>query len=43
MQTLNAGYRSMTVLLSINWDRLLYIFTIALALYAGAVIGTALN
>jgi len=43
MQTLSDGYRSMTLLVSINWDRLLYIFTIAVALYAGAFLGSIVN
>jgi asparagine N-glycosylation enzyme membrane subunit Stt3 len=43
MQTLTEGYRSMSLLLSINWDRLLYVGTIAVALYLGAVIGSFLH
>lgn len=42
MQTLTAGYRSMSLLVSINWDRLLYIATIAFALFFGAYLGSFL-
>lgn len=40
MQTIQAGYRSMSLLLKINWDRLLYICTIVFALFFGAFIGS---
>lgn len=40
MQTITAGYRSMSLLVSINYDRLLYIFTIVFALFLGAYVGT---
>ncbi|MFW2587382.1 hypothetical protein [Sagittula sp. SSi028] len=40
MQTLTAGYRSMSLLISINYDRLLYICTIVFALFFGAYLGT---
>lgn len=43
MQTIQAGYRSMTLLVAINWDRLLYMCTIALALFFGAYLGSALH
>ena len=42
MQTINAGYRSMSLLVSINWDRLLYVATIVFALFFGAYMGTFL-
>jgi len=42
MQTIAAGYRSMSLLLRINWDRLLYVCTIAFALFFGAWVGTIL-
>ncbi|WP_417721657.1 hypothetical protein [Salipiger sp.] len=40
MQTIHDGYRSLSLLVSINWDRLLYIFTIIVALYFGAFLGS---
>ena len=43
MQTLQAGMRSMTLLLSINWDRLLYVATIVFALFFGAYLGLLLQ
>lgn len=43
MQTIQAGYRSMSLLVSINWDRLLYICTIVFALFLGSFLGTLLH
>lgn len=43
MQTLQAGYRGMTLLVAINWDRMLYICTIVFALFFGAYLGAFLN
>ncbi|WP_425070827.1 hypothetical protein [Sagittula sp. S175] len=43
MQTISAGYRSMSLLVSINFDRLLYVFTIVFALFFGAFLGTFIN
>ena len=40
MHTINAGYRSLSLLLTINWDRLIYIFTIVVALFLGAYVGS---
>ena len=40
MQTIHAGYRSMSLLVSINWDRMLYVFTIVFALFLGAYLGS---
>ncbi|KIN65196.1 hypothetical protein Z946_4096 [Sulfitobacter noctilucicola] len=40
MQTIQTSYRGLSLLLDLNWDRALYIATIALALAAGAFIGT---
>ncbi|WP_280842513.1 hypothetical protein [Sagittula salina] len=40
MSTITAGYRSMSLLVSINFDRLLYVCTIAFALFFGALVGT---
>ena len=43
MQTIQAGYRSMSLLVTINFDRLLYVFTIVMALFFGAYMGTMVN
>ncbi len=40
MQTIESGYRGLTLLVDLNWDRLLYVATIAAALGAGAFIGS---
>jgi hypothetical protein len=40
MQTIQDGYRSFSLLISINWDRLLYVFAIAASLFLGAYLGT---
>lgn len=40
MQTINAGYNGLSLLMILNWDRFLYLGTIALALLFGAWIGT---
>ena len=40
MQTLQDGYRGLNLILNLNWDRVLYVFTIAVALFAGAFIGS---
>lgn len=40
MQTINAGYRGLSLLLNLNWDRILYLATIFGALGLGAFIGT---
>ncbi len=40
MQTITTGYRGLTLLVDLNWDRLLYLATIAAALGAGAFIGS---
>jgi hypothetical protein len=38
MQTLAHGYRGLSFLVGLNWDRLLTTGTIILALYAGSYI-----
>ena len=38
MQTLTQGYRGMTVLVNLNWDRILYTGALIGALYAGSYI-----
>ncbi|MGR3271885.1 hypothetical protein [Thalassococcus profundi] len=40
MQTLTSGYRSLSLLVNLNWDRLLYICTIIFALFFGAFLGS---
>ncbi len=40
MQTLAQGYRGFSLLLDLNWDRLLYVATLCGALWAGAYLGT---
>ena len=39
MQTIFHGYRGLSLLVDINWDRLLYLGTLAAALGCGALIG----
>lgn len=39
MQTLAAGYQGVTLLVNLNWDRILYLGTIAAALGLGAWLG----
>ena len=38
MQTINAGYRSLSVLINVNWDRIMYVGAIGAALWVGSVI-----
>ncbi|WP_292293306.1 hypothetical protein [Marivita sp.] len=40
MQTIQDGYKTFSLLISINWDRLLYVFAIAASLFLGAYIGS---
>lgn len=40
METMSAGYRSVSLLVQLNWDRIFYIGTIGAALMAGAALGT---
>lgn len=40
MQTIHNGYQGLSLLMDLNWDRALYVATIALALGAGAWVGT---
>ncbi|WP_298499719.1 hypothetical protein [uncultured Maritimibacter sp.] len=39
MQTIQHGYRGLSLLVNLNWDRLLYLGTLAAALGCGALIG----
>ena len=38
MQTLNHGYKSLSFLLGLNWDRVLMTAAMVAALYAGAFV-----
>ena len=40
MEQIQHGYRGLSLLMDLNWDRLLYGATIGFALCAGAFIGT---
>lgn len=40
MQHIMRGYRGMTVLMNLNWDRMLFLTALAPALWAGAFIGS---
>lgn len=39
MQTLQQSYRGLSLVMELNWDRILFLLTIAFALMAGAYIG----
>ncbi len=43
MQTIARGYRGLHLLWDLNWDRLLYVGTILVALLAGGYLGTLAN
>lgn len=40
MQTIRQSYHSLAFLMSLNWDRALYVCTIVFALMLGAFIGS---
>ncbi len=40
MQAIQQSYQGISLLLSLNWDRLLYIATITAALMLGAYVGS---
>lgn len=40
MQTIVRGYRGLSVLVNVNWDRIIYLATIVVALLAGAFVGS---
>lgn len=40
MQTLQQSYRGLSLVMELNWDRILYLVTIAFALMAGAYLGS---
>jgi len=39
MQNIQNGYRGLSLLFDLNWDRIMYLFTITAALLAGAYFG----
>ncbi len=40
MQALQTSYKSLSLLFDLNWDRLLYFVTLAVALLLGAYVGS---
>ena len=40
MQTITAGYQGVSLLVNLNWDRLIYLGTIVAALGMGAWVGS---
>lgn len=40
METIQAGYRGFSLLVTLNWDRIIYFSTIAGALLLGAWLGS---
>jgi hypothetical protein len=40
MQTMRNGFDGLSLLMMLNWDRLVFLFTITLALLAGAWFGS---
>ncbi len=40
MHTIQTSYRGLSLLMDINWDRLLYVGAIAFALAAGTFVGS---
>ena len=40
MHTLQQSYRGLSLVMVLNWDRLLYLATIGVALMAGAYLGS---
>ena len=40
MQHIANGYRGLTMLVDVNWDRIVYLGTIGLALAAGTFVGS---
>lgn len=40
MQAIQTSYRGLSLLMDMNWDLVLYVATIALALAAGAYVGS---
>ncbi|MDF1668926.1 MAG: hypothetical protein P1U83_04865 [Roseovarius sp.] len=42
MQHIVSGYTGLSLLFNLNWDRMLYLVTIVVALLAGAFLGSIL-
>jgi hypothetical protein len=42
MQTVMKGYRGISLLVSLNWDRIFVVGTVVVGLLAGAFLGTAI-
>lgn len=42
MQHIVQGYRGLSLLFNLNWDRMLYLVTILVALLSGAFLGSVL-
>lgn len=40
MQTLTHGYQGLSLLINLNWDRMLYIATVLAALWLGSFLGS---
>ena len=40
MHTIQSSYKGLSLLMDLNWDRALYVATIAVALLAGAFVGS---
>lgn len=40
MHTIQQSYRGLSLVMELNWDRIIYLGTIALALGAGAYLGS---
>lgn len=40
MQTLQTSYRGLSLVMQLNWDRILNLFIIIAALFAGAYLGS---
>jgi hypothetical protein len=43
MQTVLQGYRGMSVIIGLNWDRIFFLGTLVVGLLAGAFLGHAIN
>ncbi|MGL4310730.1 MAG: hypothetical protein ACRCSU_09600 [Paracoccaceae bacterium] len=43
MEMISSGYRGLSLLVGLNWDRLFYFTTIFAGLLAGSFIGTLLS
>jgi hypothetical protein len=43
MQQLESGYRGLSLVMNLNWDRLFFFGTIIVGLLAGAFLGTTLS